>query len=110
LELSPARRHEEELKENAVDAILDEGNVEVDQIAEPQVCQLEIGSELECKYRMKKFGYFQFDHDPFVGQQIKTQSRINNDAIVLDGEVKLGFKTEIAFLHFMNQASLIDSF
>jgi len=32
------------------------------------------------------------------------------NAIVFDGEVKLGFNTEIAFLQLMNKASLIDSF
>jgi hypothetical protein len=93
---------------HAFDAILDAGNVEIDQQAEAQATQLQIGKQLGLEQRIMSLHGLDFHDQMIFDHQINAESGVYAFVPIDQWDGHLPLNRDTSGLKFQNKASLIN--
>jgi hypothetical protein len=117
--MTETRRHEDtkgheefllDLEDDSFQAILDEGDVEVDEDSQALVGQFEIGFDLGQVNGVHGFDCFAFDDEFFLNQEVQAEARLDGFSQIADRNEELPLHFEAAGFKFEAKTLFVDGF
>jgi len=96
--------------DHPLDAVSKDHDVEVDQQADGNFKQTEIGEELSVVNRMQRVFAFGLDHDSVIHYEVGPKSTIKLNVVIDEWYYLLTLNSHTQFLEFVSEAGLVGRF